>query len=201
MIPLSATCSPVLFCATSVAEQDVEDDAAAVPQGYEGAAIVTSYKKSPVAVRDVESIRKDHPPVAAAGIAPPIASSSAAPKATAPRMRLRLRDGEITRMNLTNKKYRFRAVAFYPANRGHRSCWNGFGTVRAMATEAWRDGRTMYRIDYPSGWWVDIMAIRSLAALLIIATMIWPFLPSQAGSPSLTSPAMTVGFRSPSRGG
>jgi hypothetical protein len=44
--------------------------------------------------------------------------------------------------------------------------WDQAGTMRARwLPRAWRDGRTMYRVDYPQGWWVDIMSTSTLTAL------------------------------------
>ncbi|MFZ4892927.1 hypothetical protein ACL9RL_00595 [Plantibacter sp. Mn2098] len=44
--------------------------------------------------------------------------------------------------------------------------WDQAGTMRARwLPRAWRDGRTVYRVDYPDGWWVDIMSTHTLAAL------------------------------------
>jgi hypothetical protein len=44
--------------------------------------------------------------------------------------------------------------------------WDQAGTMRARwLPRAWRDGRTIYRVDYPDGWWVDIMSTSTLTAL------------------------------------
>jgi hypothetical protein len=44
--------------------------------------------------------------------------------------------------------------------------WDQAGTMRARwLPRAWRDGRALYRVDYPTGWWVDIMSTHTLAAL------------------------------------
>lgn len=44
--------------------------------------------------------------------------------------------------------------------------WDQAGTMRARwLPRAWRDGRTIYRISYPAGWWVDIMSTSTLIAL------------------------------------
>ena len=44
--------------------------------------------------------------------------------------------------------------------------WDQAGTMRARwLPKAWRDGRTIYRVDYPAGWWVDIMSTSTLTAL------------------------------------
>jgi hypothetical protein len=44
--------------------------------------------------------------------------------------------------------------------------WDQAGTMRARwLPRAWRDGRALYRVIYPTGWWVDIMSTHTLAAL------------------------------------
>ncbi len=44
--------------------------------------------------------------------------------------------------------------------------WDQAGTMRARwLPRVWRDGRALYRLTYPSGWWVDITSTRTLAAL------------------------------------
>jgi len=44
--------------------------------------------------------------------------------------------------------------------------WDQAGTMRARwLPRAWRDGRALYRVDYPTGRWVDIMSTHTLAAL------------------------------------
>lgn len=44
--------------------------------------------------------------------------------------------------------------------------WDQAGTMRARwLPKAWRNGRTIYRVDYPHGWWVDIMSTSTLTAL------------------------------------
>jgi hypothetical protein len=44
--------------------------------------------------------------------------------------------------------------------------WDQAGTMRARwLPKAWRDGRVLYRLNYPSGWWVDITSTSTLAAL------------------------------------
>lgn len=44
--------------------------------------------------------------------------------------------------------------------------WDQAGTMRARwLPRAWRDGRSIYRVDYPTGWWVDIMSTSTLTAL------------------------------------
>jgi len=44
--------------------------------------------------------------------------------------------------------------------------WDQAGTMRARwLPRAWRDGRTIYRVDYPEGWWVDILSTSTLTAL------------------------------------
>lgn len=46
------------------------------------------------------------------------------------------------------------------------SDWDEAGTMRARwLPRAWREGRTIYRVSYPPGWWVDVMSTASLAAL------------------------------------
>jgi hypothetical protein len=44
--------------------------------------------------------------------------------------------------------------------------WEEAGTMRARwLPKAWRDGRAIYRLDYPPGWWVDITSTATLTAL------------------------------------
>jgi hypothetical protein len=44
--------------------------------------------------------------------------------------------------------------------------WVQAGTMRARWLPwVWRDGRALYRLTYPPGWWVDITSTRTLAAL------------------------------------
>ena len=44
--------------------------------------------------------------------------------------------------------------------------WDQAGTMRARwLPKAWRDGRVIYRLNYPFGWWVDITSTSTLAAL------------------------------------
>lgn len=44
--------------------------------------------------------------------------------------------------------------------------WDQAGTMRARwLPRAWRDGRTVYRVDYPAGWWVDVISTSTLTAL------------------------------------
>ena len=44
--------------------------------------------------------------------------------------------------------------------------WDQAGTMRARwLPRVWRDGRALYRLTYPPGWWVDITSTRTLAAL------------------------------------
>lgn len=44
--------------------------------------------------------------------------------------------------------------------------WDEAGTMRARwLPKVWRDGRVIYRLNYPPGWWVDITSTRTLAAL------------------------------------
>ncbi|TFB74134.1 hypothetical protein E3O06_07415 [Cryobacterium glaciale] len=44
--------------------------------------------------------------------------------------------------------------------------WDQAGTMRARwLPKVWRDGRAIYRLNYPPGWWVDITSTRTLAAL------------------------------------
>ncbi|TFC63804.1 hypothetical protein [Cryobacterium sp. TMT2-4] len=44
--------------------------------------------------------------------------------------------------------------------------WDEAGTMRARwLPRAWRDGRAIYRLNYPSGWWVDITSTNTLTAL------------------------------------
>ncbi|RJT91533.1 hypothetical protein D6T64_01705 [Cryobacterium melibiosiphilum] len=44
--------------------------------------------------------------------------------------------------------------------------WDQAGTMRARwLPRVWRDGRVLYRLTYPPGWWVDITSTRTLAAL------------------------------------
>ena len=44
--------------------------------------------------------------------------------------------------------------------------WDEAGAMRAQwLPKTWRDGRAIYRLDYPAGWWVDIMSTSTLAAL------------------------------------
>jgi hypothetical protein len=44
--------------------------------------------------------------------------------------------------------------------------WDQAGTMRARWLPwAWRDGRALYRVNHPNGWWVDIMSAHTLAAL------------------------------------
>lgn len=44
--------------------------------------------------------------------------------------------------------------------------WDQAGTMRARwLPTVWRDGRAIYRINYPAGWWIDIMSTNTLAAL------------------------------------
>jgi hypothetical protein len=46
------------------------------------------------------------------------------------------------------------------------SDWDQAGTMRARwLPKVWRDGRVIYRLNYPSGWWVDITSTRTLATL------------------------------------
>jgi hypothetical protein len=44
--------------------------------------------------------------------------------------------------------------------------WDHAGTMRARwLPRAWRDGRAIYRLNYPTGWWVDITSTHTLSAL------------------------------------
>ncbi|HEV7950320.1 MAG TPA: hypothetical protein VGP24_11195 [Glaciihabitans sp.] len=44
--------------------------------------------------------------------------------------------------------------------------WDEAGTMRARwLPKVWREGRAIYRLTYPRGWWVDITATTTLAAL------------------------------------
>jgi len=46
------------------------------------------------------------------------------------------------------------------------AAWDQAGTMRARwLPKVWRDGRALYRLTYPPGWWVDITSTRTLAAL------------------------------------
>ncbi len=44
--------------------------------------------------------------------------------------------------------------------------WDQAGTMRARwLPKAWREGRAVYHIEYPDGWWVDLTSTHSMAAL------------------------------------
>ena len=44
--------------------------------------------------------------------------------------------------------------------------WEEAGTMRARwLPKVWRDGRAIYQLNYPPGWWVDITSATTLAAL------------------------------------
>ncbi len=44
--------------------------------------------------------------------------------------------------------------------------WDEAGTMRARwLPRVWRDGRIIYQVIFPAGWWVDITSTNSLAAL------------------------------------
>ncbi|QNE48620.1 hypothetical protein F1C58_16295 (plasmid) [Glaciihabitans sp. INWT7] len=44
--------------------------------------------------------------------------------------------------------------------------WDQAGTMRARwLPKAWREGRSLYRLGYPAGWWVDITSTSTLTAL------------------------------------
>lgn len=45
--------------------------------------------------------------------------------------------------------------------------WDQAGTMRARwLPNVWRNGRTIYQIDYPAGWWVDVMSTRAVTTLI-----------------------------------
>ncbi len=44
--------------------------------------------------------------------------------------------------------------------------WDEAGTMRARwLPRVWRDGRMIYKVVFPAGWWVDITSTHTLAAL------------------------------------
>jgi hypothetical protein len=44
--------------------------------------------------------------------------------------------------------------------------WEDVGTMRARwLPKVWREGRAIYRLNYPPGWWVDITSTTTLTAL------------------------------------
>jgi hypothetical protein len=44
--------------------------------------------------------------------------------------------------------------------------WDQAGTMRARwLPKAWREGRALYRLNYPAGWWVDMTSTSTLTAL------------------------------------
>lgn len=53
--------------------------------------------------------------------------------------------------------------------------WDRQGTMKASwLPRVFREGRALYTLNFPAGWWVDIAATETLAALSNLAGSAWP---------------------------
>ncbi|KJQ55756.1 hypothetical protein [Microbacterium sp. SA39] len=53
--------------------------------------------------------------------------------------------------------------------------WDEAGNMKAMwLPRAFRDGRALYTLEYPDGWWIDASATETIAAIHDLFTGPWP---------------------------
>lgn len=53
--------------------------------------------------------------------------------------------------------------------------WDEAGTMKASwLPRAFRDGRALYTLSFPNGWWIDITASETMAALNELSRGSWP---------------------------
>lgn len=63
--------------------------------------------------------------------------------------------------------------------------WDGAGTMKASwLPSAFREGRKLYTLKFPAGWWIDITATETIIALEDIHPSPWPTDEGPRGRPT-----------------
>lgn len=74
--------------------------------------------------------------------------------------------------------------------------WDEVGTMKASwLPRAFREGRKLYTLDFPAGWWIDITATETITALEDMRSHPWPTAEGPLGEP-LTLAHLTGADRS-----